>query len=1082
MKKRIVTTVLFLFAAIFGNTQPYYFSGYTIHQGLSQSVVLCMLQDSEGFMWIGTQNGLNRFDGHSFQVFTYKPSDTTSISNNWIYAIAEDLDGNLWIGTKGGLNRYIKSEKRFERVHYSTSFMPDVTDYVYDVICSSDGKILINTPPVLSVCDPKTMEFKHYVSNLEYDGRVKDYNIPLMEDSSGNIWVGSTMGLACFQLQQQRFDNTFLQSFIAAGITDFDITALWQGADGDIWIGTPTGIYRYIQREKNYRHYLNQPPFGETFIRAITGDRNGNIWVATEGKGLFRIKVDGQGLEELIRFDPENSGIFHNIILSLTIDQSENLWIGTLSGVNKTDLKKQKFDLYRKSESPYSVDLAGNVIASLFKDKHGKIWVGTWGQGLNIYDRKTGIVEHYSSNSEGANFIPNDFVHTIFSDRSQNIWIGTRDGLLVFELEGKRFVRPGNFRQNLGLTDLTGLRIFKMIEDSYGNFWIATQNGLYRILPGNKEPERFHADASDEKRISSNLVYYILQDRDGLIWIATADGLDVLNPRTETMKHFRRQEGDSLTLANNFITSLCEDQEGDIWIGTNSYVNKFSKKEGTFSYYSQDDGLPGNLIYNIVKDLSNNLWFATGNGLCRFDPVTQTFKNYTIDDGLQSSEFNIGAAFVSADGELFFGGMNGFNSFYPDSLQANPFIPKVVITSVYRIVRGQRDYLDPAREGKVTLKYNEYSFNVEFAALEFTNPARNQYKYQFEGIDDTWIEIGSRNFIAFSNLSPGKYTLNIKGSNNDNVWSEEPATLQVVVLPPWWRSMGAYIAYFIFIGLMIFWAFRHREKKYLKDRKILEEKVKERTQQIEEQKVEILLKNKALNELNASKDKFFSIIAHDLRNPFNYISGITDVLLWDIKNNEQASLEKPIQNIKSTSQQAHELLENLLLWARSHTNTLSFDPAPIDFKALIVECIEFLDGQAVRKNITIHSKSLKETIITADANMISTVIRNLLANALKFTRPGGNVWITLSRTAHDCTISIKDNGVGIEKDKISALFSLESKHKTKGTQQETGSGLGLILCKEFIERHGGEILVNSEIGKGSEFTVVLPFSQSHEIE
>jgi ligand-binding sensor domain-containing protein/signal transduction histidine kinase len=1082
MKKRIVASVLFLLSAICGEAQQYTFSGYTINQGLSQSVVLCILQDSDGFIWIGTQNGLNRFDGSSFQVFTFKPSDTTSISNNWIYAIAEDREGNLWIGTKGGLNRYLKNEKRFERVRYSTPFMHDVTANVYDLKCSSDGKILINTPPVLSVCDPKTMEFKHFVSNLEYDGRVKDYKIPLMEDSSGKIWIGSTMGLACFLPKEEKYVANCMDSLNFEGITDIDITALWQGANGDIWIGTPSGIHCFHKSEKKISHYLSQSPSGEGYIRAITDDGSGNIWIGTEGGGLFRLKADGQGKEEMTQFDTGNSDLFHNFVLSLTIDKSENLWIGTLSGINKTDLKTPKFNLYRKSESPYSVDLAGNVIASLFKDEKGKIWIGTWGQGLNIYDRKTGIIEHYSSNLSGRNFIPNDFVHSIYSDRSQNIWIGTRDGLLAFDRSGQQFVRPENFKQNPGLPDLTGLRIFKMIEDSHGNFWIATQNGLYFVQVGSQGPERYHVNASDEKIISSNLVYNILEDRDGLIWIATADGLDVFNPQTAKMKHIRRQEDDSLNLADNFVASLCEDYEGNIWIGTSSYVNKFSKKEGTFSYFDHEDGLPGNLIYNIVKDLNNNLWFATGNGLCRFDTISQTFKTFTIDDGLQSSEFNLGAAFVSADGELFFGGMNGFNSFYPESLKANPFVPKVVITSVYRIVGGQRDFLDPGKEGKVTLKYNEYSFNVEFAALEFTNPARNQYKYQFKGIDDTWIETGSRNFIAFSNLSPGKYTLNIKGSNNDNVWSEEPATLQIVVLPPWWRSMVAYIAYFIFIGLLIFWAFRHREKKYLKDRKILEEKVKERTQQIEAQKAEILLKNKALNELNASKDKFFSIIAHDLRNPFNYISGITDVLLWDIKNNEQTSLEKPIQNIKSTSQQAHELLENLLLWARSHTNTISFDPAPIDLKALIVECIELLGGQAVRKNITIHSESLKETIITADANMISTVIRNLLANALKFTRPGGNVWITLSRTDHDCTISIKDNGVGIEKDKIFALFSLESKHKTKGTQQETGSGLGLILCKEFVERHGGEILVNSDIGNGSEFSVVLPFSQSPEIE
>lgn len=1077
MKQKILSLVILFLFGLGCNAQQYFFSGYSIADGLSQSVVTCILQDSKGYLWFGTQNGLNKFNGYTFDIYTYNPDDSTSISNNWIYSIDEDRDGNLWIGTKGGLNKYVRNEKRFDRIRYTFSRFPDISKYVYGVKCARNGKILINTPPVLTICDPATMTFRHFAAPLDYDGGVKDYNIPLLEDADGLIWLGSARGLARFDPGSSKFKVFRNNLSDPSTISDDNITALFQDRKGNIWIGTSKGLNRFNKTGKLFDRYFKDAKdpnsVSNDFIRAIIEDHTGSLWIATEGGGLTRMINGKNGKLGFEAYSAEKNSLSHNIILSLAIDRSENLWVGTLSGINKTDLKKQKFRLYRKSDSPYSVDLSGNVIASLYKDESDNIWIGTWGQGLNIYNRKTGKVEHFSSRLKGRNFISNDFVHTIFEDSGQHVWLGTRDGLLIFHKESHRFVRPGRFSGNPGLPDLRGLRIFMMMQGHDGDFWIATQDGLYRKKHAGTELERFHVGALPEHRISANLVYSVLEDREGLIWIGTIDGLDVFNPKTSQMKHYTKTEGKN-SLADNFITVLCEDHNADIWIGTSSYVNKYSKKSNIFEFYSKEQGLPSNLVYSILEDKNKCLWFATGNGLCRFDSTGNGFRVYTVEEGLQSPEFNLRASYLSKDGEVFFGGMNGFNSFYPDSLLNNPYLPSVVFTSAYKAKKGLNEFLDFEKSNKIVLNHNDYSFTIEFSALEFTNPAKNRYKYRLESIDDDWIDIGTRNFVAFSNLPPGEYVLRVKGCNNDGLWNEAGSNLTIIIRPPWWRSTAAYIGYFLLVILSVFFIVKLRERHHVRDRKLLEAKVRERTLQVEEQKLEIINKNIELNELNASKDKFFSIIAHDLRNPFNAIIGLTDILLLDIPYQDTRKIQKTLENIKGSSQQAHELLENLLLWARSQTGTMAFDPEPVELKTLLEKSIELVGVQAVRKNIEIHTDFKDCCNARLDVNMINTVLRNLLTNALKFTPQNGAVHVGLSMNKGFCILSVRDNGIGIAREKLGTLFSIDTSHKTKGTNQEPGTGLGLILCKEFVEKHGGRIEVKSEPGEGSEFRVFLP--------
>ena len=624
------------------------------------------------------------------------------------------------------------------------------------------------------------------------------------------------------------------------------------------------------------------------------------------------------------------------------------------------------------------------------------------------------------------------------------------------------------------------MRIYTIIRGSDNSYWIGTQAGLYRIYPDRSGYEVFTAESTAGHRIGANLIYCLCEDHEGTIWIATINGIDVFNPKTYRMTSFRKT-GAANSLCDNFVISLCEDHRGDMWIGTGSYVNKFNRRDSTFTWYSKEQGIPNNNIFEILEDNTNTLWFATGGGLCRFEPATGTFRNYDVEDGLQSLEFNLRACYKSPDGELFFGGMNGFNSFYPGKLKDNPNIPGIVITDCYKTTKEGREYLAPRADGTLVLEHSDQVFTIEFVALEFTNPDKNQYAYMLEGGSGDWVNIGNRRFVPFSNLPPGEYTFRVKGSNNDGRWNDTGSTMKILILPPWWRSWWTWTAYILIALGVVLIVIRIRERNHVRERNLLEEKVHERTLQIEHKNAEILHKNETLNQLNAelkalneTKDKFFSIIAHDLRNPFNSIIGLTDIVLGNLDGTGQEKTRKHLTDIREASRHAFDLLQNLLIWARSQTGNMEFEPTGFDLTERIEENIMLVQGQATRKNIDVVSVQNEPLNITGDIRMINTILRNLLTNAIKFTNRDGKVSVMTERSGGTVRISVCDNGVGMTPEIMNRIFRIDSKYTHKGTEQERGTGLGLILCKEFAEKHGGNISVSSEPGRGSCFTVDLP--------
>jgi len=1101
------TTLFFLlpfFLVPSAFTQQYFFSAWSIEQGLSQSVVNCIFQDSKGYIWVGTQHGLNKFNGSTFEIFTYNPKDSGSIPNNWIYSVDEDKNGNLWIVTKNGLSQFIRNGKRFHRMRLNSGFQKNIQDFAYDAIISRKGKLIINMTPVLAFYDPETKKCTYYNSRMEYDGSVKDNQIPLLEDASGLIWMGSTKGLACFDPETGKFTQYLHQPENPNTISNNNITALLEDKNSNIWIGTAIGLNVLNKSDGNIKRFCHQPgnPFSlsNNFIRAITEDRSGNIWIGTEGGGLNKLTGPMTGSPVFEAFTSERNGLSHNIVNALFIDKSENLWIGTLQGISKTDLKKPKFQLYRKSGSPYSVNLLGNVIAAIYKDDDGKIWVGNWGQGLNIIDRKTGKVEHFSSQLDKNHHLENDFVHVIFQDAEKRIWIGTRDGIFIYKKENNSFVPLNIFFRNLSLPDLRGFRINKIIQDKKRNYWVATQHGLIWFDLLNGVTRRFTIHSADNQKLSGNLVYSILEDHLGLIWISTSNGLDVYNPATATMAHFQKVEGSPNSISDNYVISLCEDHRGDIWIGTGSGVNKFDRNDSSFISYSHENGFPDDQIFDIVEDENHTLWFTTGRGLFRFDLSTGSVRTYTVEEGLQSLEFNLRAAFKSKDGEIFFGGMQGFNSFYPDSLNDNQYLPEVVIATFSKTgLDGKKEITDTENMDEIVLNHNENSFTLEFASLEFTYPDKNKFAYRMKGISDEWMDIGTRKFVPFTNLPPGEYIFTVKGTNNDGVWGKASRDLKIIVHPPWWKSNPAYLAYALLIILSVVFYIKWRISKLLKERNRLEENVRIRTLQIEKQKDELIKSREKLDVMNREleqrvqertaeyllakekaesgdrlKTAFMHNISHEIRTPLNGILGFGQLMLQeDVTPDEREQFFDVLQ--KSSERLMNTVTDymDISLLASGNMEICKKQFHPTDVLNDIYHQY-FKSCQLKNLSLTVHPPAGSESLsLYSDYELVSKVLDHLVDNAVKFTHQG-SISFGYELGAGFVEFFVRDTGIGIAPENQDFIFQNFAQADPSLSRAHEGSGLGLSIARGILNLLGGTIRVVSTRNEGACFYFTVP--------
>jgi ligand-binding sensor domain-containing protein/signal transduction histidine kinase len=848
------------------------FERISLEQGLSGSMVFCILQDSRGFLWFGTHDGLNKYDGYDFEIYKHSAEDPHSLGDNSVWTIYEDHLGVLWVGTDGGgLNRFDRGNERFVRYQHDpdnpNSLSNDVVRSIYE---DQSGVLWVGTGGGgLDRFDRETEEFTHYQYEAGDPGTLShDFVTSIYEDRFGLLWVGTNGGgLSGFDRENERFvhyqaspddphslGDNYEVSTDPHSLSSSYVVTIYEDHSGTLWIGTWGGLDRFDRETGQFTHYQNDPSdptsLSHNYVPAIYEDQSGVFWVGTGGGGLNR-------------FDPENEQFVHyqtnpddpyslsnDRVWSIYQDRSGVLWIGTGGGgINKFDRETERFAHYQTDPNdPYS--LSHNNVTSIYEDRSGVLWVGTGGGGLNRFDRETGRFTHLQSDLSGPYTLSHNTVASIYQDRVGAMWIGTFGGLNKFYPTNGRFFHYQNDPDDPH--SLSGNSVRPIHEDRSGVLWVGTSKGLNGFVRGVDGFVRYQHEPADPTSLSHDNVFSIYEDRSGVLWIGTfGGGLNQFDRENERFIRYQNDPDDPHSLGDNNVASIYEDRSGVLWVGTyGGGLNKFDRETETFTHYRyQEDGLPGDMVYGILEDDEGNLWLSTNNGLSKFNPQTEAFKNYDVRDGLQGDEFNAGACYRSSDGEMFFGGPNGLNAFYPDRIEDNPYIPSIVLTSLTQ--DGKDVDLGQAVEDvqEVTFRWPDNSFEFEFAALSYVQSEKNQYAYLLEGFDEDWKYIETRRFGRYTNL-PGKtYTLRIKGSNNDGVWNEDGISVTISVVPPFWETWWFRgIVALTLVGGAI-GGYRLRVQSVEARNRALETLVVERTHALEQRTVEIERRRQELEAL-----------------------------------------------------------------------------------------------------------------------------------------------------------------------------------------------------------------------------------------
>ena len=816
-----LAVVLVMLASLMGplpveaQTGTAHFEHISLEQGLSENSVNVIFQDSSGFMWFGTRDGLNKYDGYGFTVYRYDPNDPNSLSGSSILSICEDRSGALWIGTYGaGLNRFDRAAGTFTRYRHDPDDEGSLGgDTVLAVYSDRNDTIWAGTATGgLDRYDPAQDGFIHYRHHPNDPYSLSSDSVRVIyEDRAKRLWVGTHSGLnrlnrATGQVIRYQYDPEDTES-----LSGPVVISLCEDRYGALWIATNFGVAvldrdtgdlkrygsdpstgvpgRDVEVLVRYQHDPGDPgSLGRGAVSSVATDRYGDVWIGMSGPkgGLDRLDRARGTFVHYSHNASNPHSLAANDVRSVFFDRGGVLWVGTYGGgISKLNPATEVFQHYWHDPQDTN-SLSHNAVFALCEDQDGLLWIGTRGGGLDCLDRRTGVFRHYRNDAEDSNSLSGDIVYAIHEDREGELWIGTDNGLDRYDRASDSFVRY-----------LSGSTVRAILADRAGILWIGTHEGLLGARFAEGEVVHYEPDPHDERSLSDHTVLAICEDRYGVLWIGTATGgLCRFDRASAAFTTYGCDPDDPSTLSHSGVLSIYEDRRGQLWVGTITGLNMLNRGAGTFQRYSVGDGLPNDWIHGIVGDESGNLWLSTNKGLSRFSfgsPVP-SFRNFDVGDGLQSDGFNTGAAHRSRSGELFFGGVNGFNAFYPDRIETNFHIPQMVITAFKKL--NLVVLTDLSRPEEIELSYRDKFISFEFAALDYSAPEKNQYTCQLEGFDQDWIPCGTRRYKSYTNLGGGQYVFRIRGSNNDGVWGTQGLAIPITVTPPiwdtwWFRAIAA---------------------------------------------------------------------------------------------------------------------------------------------------------------------------------------------------------------------------------------------------------------------------------------------------
>ena len=870
LNKKIIFKLIFLilFANQFLISQSLNFQHINLQDGLSQITVFSILQDSKGFLWFGTQDGLNKFDGYNFTVINQDLIEKNKLTDRQIQCLYEDKEGMIWIGTRdGGLNVYNPILNGFRHFKFEEGIQQSIqNDRITAIIGdnhSSENIIWIGTFgggfSKLWIKNEDQYYFEHFKNITDDNNSLSNNQVTsLLQDKNGILWIGTKGGgLNKFNPSTNRFES--FANFNNNSCIN-NVSSLYEYYNGDIWIGTNGGgLIRFNPENEKCVAYKkergNPNSLSDNKILCISSLKENSktyLLIGTEGGGL---NVFNDETDKFTQFkhdsDNENS-VSHNNIYSILTEKSGNVWFGTGSSIDIYDRNAYNFRKYRHVPGNTN-SLSHEFIWAIHESRDGMLWIAT-DNGLNQLDRKNNKYKHWFHDPDNQNSLSYNEVMAIHEDKNGMLWIGTwHGGLNKFDRRRNTFTHFLNDPSNPNTISDNNVRI--IYEDPQGNgniLWLGTsEGGLNKFNIKTKTFISYQHDPVNKNTISDNSILSIFRDKNGTLWAGTwGGGLNRFDEINQKFIHYKNDPKNPYSINHNAASMIYEDKAGNFWIGTHGGgINKFDRKKESFTHFSVADGLPNEVIYGILEDEQGNLWISTNKGISRFDPNVQgkeAFKNFNISDGLQSNEFNNGSFFKSKSGELFFGGVNGFNSFFPTSISENKYLPPVVFTD-FKIFNKSVD-VNPdsilkktiAYTNQIELDYNQSVFSIEFSALNYTHPEKNQFKYKLAGFDKDWtLTNADRRFVTYTNLEPGEYEFLVSASNNDGHWNKNNASLKITILPPFWLSWWFRFAIFAIIAGIILTVHTNRLNKVEKQNIILEKEVSRRTQELESQKNEL---------------------------------------------------------------------------------------------------------------------------------------------------------------------------------------------------------------------------------------------------
>ncbi|WP_057940256.1 two-component regulator propeller domain-containing protein [Algoriphagus resistens] len=1066
-------------------------------EGLSQTTVTCMLQDSRGFMWFGTRNGLNRYDGVEFTIYENSEEDSASLSHSYVTYMLEDSKGNLWVGTlEGGLNLYNRESDTFSHFYHNKNKPYSLSSN--SVTCLFEDKnqqLWVGTEYGLNLFLPENKDFVHFKNDISDPTSLSDNNIGVIfEDNKFNLWVGTKGGgLEFFDQENKKFVHHRFNESDERSISSNVLRTYYKDSQGRVWLGTPNGLNLLVENKNGvdftrYQHQKNNPnSLGSNSIISISQDLSGRLWIGTQVGGLSIYDVKQNVFTNLYPDPLDPYSISSNSIWSIFRDHDGTMWIGARNrGLDNWNQHQQNFNhISIKPSGNYT--LSNKDVTCFLEDDLGNLWIGTDGGGLSYYDRENNTYTHYNHDPTMANSLGSNSVLSLLFDSQKNLWVGTwGGGLNLFDEETSTFKRYAH--NSADPTSISGNNIFTMLEDSYGKLWIGVFLGGVNLFDPNTDSfVHYNYNPNNETSISNNKITMLFEDSRRNLWIGTdGGGLNLMHwggKNQVTFSHYKHDSHSPGSLSSNIINTITEDSNNNLWIGSWKGLNKFDYQNNSFHVYHKKDGLPDNVIHGILEDNKGLLWLSTNQGLSMFNPISENFKNYSTEDGLQSQEFIRGSYLKTKAGELLFGGVNGFNAFWPEDIKDKSFDYPLYLTEIKvdnRLIKPNQEN-SPLRKhisetDEIILAYDQNNFTIGFVALNFSHGSQNMYSYILEGYDKGWQDGGSQRNANYSKVPPGTYTFRVTSTHTHGNWNKAAPSLKLIITPPWWKTGWAYTLYGLSLVGVLIW-YRQTLIRQLKLRSDLKLEHME------------LIK---MQEMERLKSNFFANISHEFRTPLTLIlSPLQDMYSGNIQGDLRSHFQIMIRNAKRLLR----LINQLLDLSRLDSGKMTFTASKISLVDFLKPLFSSFESYAQKKRLTYsftYPEDEEPIQVYVDRDKLEIIIINLLSNAFKFTDSGEIILSvkivnepeetinSTQRSSHYVEISVSDSGIGIPEDSLNYIFDhfYQVAHRVHPGDKE-GSGIGLSLTKELVELHKGKIEVESIVGAGTSFKVLLPLGKEH---